>query len=119
MSGVKGRSGGARRGTGPRRRHIQLDAEQADQLVVLTRKRRQSLNQPDLSENDVVAWLINQAATTPESLAETLLQQAQDLFQQQWEVGARQLLSGIEAHLTEAYTQAIHQLQERREREQS
>ena len=54
MSGVKGRSGGARLGTGPHRRRIRLDAEYARKLALLTKQR-------NAGEEEVITQLIDQA----------------------------------------------------------
>lgn len=60
MTGKKGRSGGARRGSGPYRRRITLSAHAARQLAHITRDRRALLHTAQLSEHDVVAWLIDE-----------------------------------------------------------
>jgi hypothetical protein len=54
MSGVKGRSGGARLGSGPHRRRVRLDAEYARKLASLTKQRK-------ASEDEVITQLIDQA----------------------------------------------------------
>lgn len=53
MSGVKGRSGGARRGTGPTQRRLRLNIDAAEKLAVIVGHRRAL-----------------QPATTPESVVE-------------------------------------------------
>ena len=57
MTGQKQRSGGARRGSGPHRRRLRLDAASALSLAVIT-KQRQML-QPTITEEQIVAELID------------------------------------------------------------
>ncbi len=59
MSGKRGQSGGARKGSGPHRRRIRLDPATAHSLAVLT-KQRQSFN-PAVTEEQIVSELIQAA----------------------------------------------------------
>lgn len=61
MAGVKGKSGGARTGSGPTVRRLQLSKEAAQELRILTSHRRALTNNQALQPADIATQLIHAA----------------------------------------------------------
>jgi hypothetical protein len=73
--------GGARPGSGPRRRRLQLDAETAKLLA----EHMQRLNEPDMTEEDAVKQLLLNAREQKEIAQKEAIQSVQHVVQEQWE----------------------------------
>jgi hypothetical protein len=73
--------GGARPGSGPRRRRLQLDGETAKLLA----EHMQQLNEPELTEEDVVKRLLLNAQAQKEIAHREAIQSVQHVVQEQWE----------------------------------
>lgn len=61
MAGVKGKSGGARKGSGPIVRRLQLSKDAAQKLRILVSHRRGLINNQQLQPVDFVEMLIHEA----------------------------------------------------------
>jgi hypothetical protein len=72
--------GGARPGSGPRRRRLQLDAETAKLLA----EHMQQLNNPALTEEDAVKQLLLSAREQKEIAHREAVQAVQNVVQEQW-----------------------------------
>jgi hypothetical protein len=90
--------GGARPGSGPRRRRLQLDAETAKLLA----DHMQQLNEPDMTEEDVVKRLLLNAREQKEIAHREAVQAVQHVVQEQWQG----LLPSILDRLTEEIKQS-------------
>jgi hypothetical protein len=90
--------GGARPGSGPRRRRLCLDAETAKLLA----EHMQQLNEPELTEEDVVKRLLLNAQAQKEIAQRDALQSVQHVVQEQWQ----SLLPSILDQLTEEIKQS-------------
>jgi hypothetical protein len=86
--------GGARPGSGPRRRRLCLDAETAKLLA----DHMQQLNNPELTEEDVVKQLLLNARAQKEIAHREAIQSVQHVVQEQWQ----SLLPSIIDQLNEA-----------------
>jgi hypothetical protein len=73
--------GGARPGSGPRRRRLQLDAETAKLLA----EHMQQLNNPDMTEEDAVKQLLINAREQKEIAHREAVQSVQNVVQAQWQ----------------------------------
>jgi hypothetical protein len=73
--------GGARPGSGPRRRRLQLDGETAKLLA----DHMQQLNNPELTEEDAVKQLLLNAREQKELAQKEAMQSVQSVVQEQWQ----------------------------------
>lgn len=104
--------GGARPGSGPHRRRLQLDADTARELALLTKEWRESRNIPTLDEESVVRELVLQARTSHEPDFTVAMQAIQEVIHRSWQALIQQFLSNAGDSLLPLDSKLIGDLQE-------